>query len=159
MADDKRRKKVLAVASLGGHWVQLLRLTAEFEPRYDMVYVSTNPGADSMLAADGAPFYCIKDFSRTTPWRIFSVFRNLFSIIRRERPDVVLTTGAAPGLVAVIAARLTGRRAIWVDSIANASTLSASGKVASLLTPYAFTQWSYLAGKRVKYAGAIFSNI
>lgn len=152
------KKRVLAVASLGGHWVQLLRLTAELSSRYEITYVSTNPGADSMLP-DGAEFLHVKDFNRTDVWRIFPVLFSMVRIIRRIKPDVVLTTGAAPGLVAVIAARLTGCKAIWVDSIANAATLSASGKVAALLTPWTFTQWQHLAGRRVKYAGSIFSDL
>lgn len=35
------RKKILAVASIGGHWVELLRITRPLEGRYEVVYMST----------------------------------------------------------------------------------------------------------------------
>lgn len=36
-------KKILAVASIGGHWVQLLRITRPLEEHYEVVYMSTHP--------------------------------------------------------------------------------------------------------------------
>lgn len=33
------QKKILAVASIGGHWVQLLRIARPLEKRYEVVYM------------------------------------------------------------------------------------------------------------------------
>ena len=38
---EAKRKKILAVASIGGHWVQLLRIAHPLEERYEVVYMST----------------------------------------------------------------------------------------------------------------------
>ena len=57
------------------------------------------------------------------------VLWQLVRILIRERPDVVVTTGAAPGFVALAAAKLLlGCRTIWIDSIANAERLSSSAR-------------------------------
>ena len=53
----------------------------------------------------------------------------------RLRPDVVITTGAAPGYFAVRIGKLLGARVVWVDSIANAEELSLSGPEGRLLCP------------------------
>lgn len=42
------QKKILAVASIGGHWVQLLRIARPLEKRYEVVYMSTHPKCKSM---------------------------------------------------------------------------------------------------------------
>lgn len=66
-------------------------------------------------------------------------------IVIRERPDVVVTTGAAPGLVVLALARLLGARTVWVDSIANAERLSLSGRLAEGRADLVLTQWPELA--------------
>ncbi len=74
----------------------------------------------------------------------------------REKPDVVITTGAAPGLVAVFIAMLMRKRTIWIDSIANVAHLSLSGRIASHFVSRTYTQWQDLATERVLFAGNIF---
>ena len=51
-------KRILAVASSGGHWVQLTRLRPAFEG-HDVAYVTTNPGHRSGCGA--ARFYAVRD--------------------------------------------------------------------------------------------------
>ena len=63
----------------------------------------------------------------------------------RHRPDVVLSTGAAPGFFAILFGKLLGARTIWVDSIANAEQLSLSGKKAGRFADLWLTQWPHLA--------------
>lgn len=73
-----------------------------------------------------------------------------------EKPDAVITTGAAPGLVAVFIARLMRKRTVWIDSIANAAHLSLSGRIASHFVSRTYTQWPDLATGRVLFAGNVF---
>ena len=137
--------------------MQLLRLCAELRGRYDIAYVSTNPGAAAMLP-EGARLHCVSDFSRWDAWRLPAVAWQLWRIIGRERPRALITTGAAPGLVAVAVARLRGVRTLWIDSIANAATLSGSGKLARRLAHGVFTQWPALAAGGIEYHGSVFGS-
>ncbi|MBD5163997.1 MAG: oligosaccharide biosynthesis protein Alg14 [Bacteroidales bacterium] len=146
-------KKIVAAASFGGHWVQLLRLTVPMEANCTVVYLSTDSQCAGMV--EGRRFYTLKDFSRWNPWRLIPALIHAWRILYRERPDAVLTTGAAPGLVVVAAARLLGIRTVWVDSVANADCLSMCGRIASRLAHRTFTQWSHLADDKVKYAGNV----
>jgi UDP-N-acetylglucosamine:LPS N-acetylglucosamine transferase len=74
----------------------------------------------------------------------------------RTRPDVVISTGAAPGLFGILFGRLVGARTIWIDSIANAEKLSLSGRIASRIAHIALTQWPHLAAtRRPSYRGSI----
>ena len=45
------------------------------------------------------------------------------------RPNLVISTGAAPGVIGVVLGRLFLAKTIWVDSIANAEELSLGGKI------------------------------
>lgn len=148
-------RPVLAVASLGGHWMQMLRVCGELEKRAPVCYVTTNAGAASMLAP-GASLDVVTDFSRSELWRLPRSLWQMWRIVRRRRPRAIITTGAAPGLMAIAVGRLCGCRTLWIDSIANAATLSGSGKVARRLAHSVFTQWPALADGRVEYHGNTF---
>ncbi|MDE7388716.1 MAG: oligosaccharide biosynthesis protein Alg14 [Muribaculaceae bacterium] len=155
--DTTSARPVLAVASLGGHWMQLLRICGELERSVPVTYVTTNPGAAAMLPA-GATLDVVPDFSRWDAWRLPAVMWRMWRIIRRRRPRAVITTGAAPGLIAVAVGRLCGCRTLWIDSIANAATLSGSGKMARRVAHKVFTQWPGLATDGVEYHGNTFGK-
>lgn len=152
--DKKNRKtKIMAVASWGGHLVQLNRVIRPFESKYDIVYLSTAKEAKAAKYKKG--MYVINDFSRSN-WRaIFGSINMCRRIIKREKPDLVISTGAAPGLSAIIVAKMMGLRTLWIDSIANADRLSLCGRIASHIATTTLTQWPHLQSKRVKYAGTV----
>jgi hypothetical protein len=66
-------------------------------------------------------------------------------LVYRLRPDVVVSTGAAPGYFGVRFGKWLGARVIWVDSIANAEELSMSGAKAGAFVDIWLTQWPHLA--------------
>ena len=73
----------------------------------------------------------------------------------RERPDVVVSTGAAPGYLALRCAKLLGARTVWIDSVANVEELSLSGRIASTKADLCLTQWPHLAAGPVGYEGSV----
>lgn len=86
-------------------------------------------------------------------WKSVAPFFSYLKIIRKEKPEAIITTGAAPGLMAIVAGRLSGVKCLWIDSIANASELSDSGKMARRLANRIFTQWKHVAQPDVEYHG------
>jgi len=146
----------MAIASGGGHWVQLMRLRPAWEG-LDVFYVSLDPS--SAVDVPGHRYYTIRDASRKQKWAFLLVAASLLRILLRERPAVVITTGSAPALVAIALARkLFGARTIWIDSIANAERLSTSGQKAGAVADIWLTQWPALTegeGRRPEHWGAV----
>ncbi|MCY4180638.1 MAG: UDP-N-acetylglucosamine--LPS N-acetylglucosamine transferase [Litoreibacter sp.] len=137
---------VLAVASKGGHWRQLNAMAGAFS-QYDVRFVSTDPE----LAE-----FCISECSRTEWWRGFVVAFQMIMIMWRLRPDVVVSTGALPGLVALVIARLFRARTVWIDSIANTESMSLSGRLSRPFAGLWLTQWPDVSRKTgAIYAGAV----
>lgn len=138
----QRRPRILAISSGGGHWVQLLRLRPAFEGA-DVVFATVNEGYRADVGE--GEFRVICDGNRSNK---LALARSAWSIIRlllSVRPEVVITTGAAPGYFAVRFGKLLGMRTIWVDSIANAEELSMSGSKAGGCVDLWLTQWAHLA--------------
>ncbi len=152
ISNDADKPVVLAVASFGGHLVQLMRMMRPVSDACRLVYVST--------AEEGRPegehnFYLVQDFSRTNFCRAFGQIKRLFAIMRREKPDMIISTGAAPGLIGLLVGRLMGIHTIWIDSVANADRLSLCGRIAVHIADRTLTQWPHLAAKKVEYHGNV----
>lgn len=145
--------KVFAVASVGGHWIQLLRIAKPLEKEFDVAYLSTHEKCGAMV--DGHRFYKIPDFSRWDAYKVFPAFFKCISILRKEKPKMIITTGAAPGLVCILAGKCLGIKSVWIDSIANVAHLSFSGKIASKIATRTYTQWEVLKDSQTFYAGNV----
>jgi UDP-N-acetylglucosamine:LPS N-acetylglucosamine transferase len=141
--ERKKRPKIMAIASGGGHWVQMRRVIPAFDG-LDVFYVSVDPS--SATDVTGFTYYAIRNVSRRDRFGFAVLVAQLLRILIRERPDVVITTGAAPGLVALALAKTLFRaRTIWIDSIANVERLSSSGRQARRVADVWLTQLQHLA--------------
>ena len=142
MAPTKRRPRILAVASGGGHWMQMLRLRPAFSD-CDVEFATVDPAA----AADVAParLWTFCDSNRDTKLRVVWTTLQLAWIVLRVRPDVIVSTGAAPGYLAIRLGKLLGARGMFIDSIANASELSMSGRMVRRHADRMLTQWPDVA--------------
>ncbi|MFI4915944.1 MAG: hypothetical protein ACIAS6_05480 [Phycisphaerales bacterium JB060] len=145
MADrktSKRPPRVLAIASGGGHWVQLLRLRPAWEGAR-VTYVSVRPAYASDVP--GETFIAINDATRWDKVGLARMAFKLMAIMLLKRPNVVISTGAAPGYFAIRLGKLIGARTIWLDSIANVEELSMTGKLVRDHATLWMTQWPHLA--------------
>lgn len=149
-----QRRRVLLVASGGGHWVQLLRLRMAWEG-HDVAYVTVQRDYEAEVAP--ARFHVVADATRWDRLKLVKMVLQILWILLRERPHVVVTTGAAPGAVALRLARLLGARTVWIDSIANVEALSMSGAKVGPGTDLWLTQWPHLAGGDAgpRYEGSV----
>ena len=150
-----RRKKILAISSGGGHWIELLRLRPAFRGHF-VVYATVSEDCRSQI--DNAPLRVIPDVTRWDRWGLVRTAGSVLRVLLEERPDIVVSTGALPGYFGVLLAKrvLRGARTIWVDSLANAEELSMSG---ARIGPHAdlwLTQWPELARPQgPRYAGTV----
>jgi UDP-N-acetylglucosamine:LPS N-acetylglucosamine transferase len=147
------RPKVLAVASGGGHWVQMLRIKQAFEG-CDVVYVTVHESY--RLQVPGHSFYVVSDANRLDKMGLIKAAGRLAKIVWNERPDIVVSTGAAPGYLALRLGRMLGARTIWLDSIANVEELSMSGSRIGHFADLWLTQWPHLARPNgPRYEGSV----
>ncbi|WP_078083245.1 hypothetical protein [Microbulbifer mangrovi] len=147
-------KKVLLISSSGGHWIQLSRLVPRLES-CDLYFASTDKSYKETVP-DGH-FYYIQDASRTdTIIKIAKQALQVLITLIRVNPQVVITTGAAPGFFAVFFAKKLGKKTIWIDSIANVWEISMSGARALKHADLLLTQWQHLDSKvGAKYFGSV----
>jgi UDP-N-acetylglucosamine:LPS N-acetylglucosamine transferase len=141
------------VASGGGHWVQLLRLAPALEGQ-EVTYVTVARGyLDDVRPQRG---HVINDATRWNKFGLVRMALRILWILVRTRPDVVISTGAAPGYFALRMGRWFGARTIWVDSIANVERMSMAGQQVRKYADLWLTQWEHLAEEDgPSFAGAV----
>lgn len=142
MTDHPHGKRILAVCSSGGHWMQMRRLLPALSG-HRLALASVHPeDAGEVHQADT---YVIRDASRWEPGGVLVVAWQIAGVLWRVRPEIIVSTGAAPGLFALALGKLTGARTAWIDSLANVERVSLSGRLARPFADLYLTQWEHLA--------------
>ncbi|MBS0262441.1 MAG: UDP-N-acetylglucosamine--LPS N-acetylglucosamine transferase, partial [Planctomycetes bacterium] len=106
-------------------------------------YATVGPCDPAAVAP--APVHLIPDANARRPFRMVWLILRMAWLLLKVRPDVVVTTGAAPGYVAIRLAKLLKAKTVFVDSIANAEKLSLSARLAIPHADVTLTQWPELA--------------
>ena len=147
--------KICLVASGGGHLTELLRLSESWR-QYETCFVTTVPVVRDNLQTSGN-VYVVGECNRQYPMRVLRVFLKCVRIALKERPGVVISTGAAAGCMICFLAKITGARIVWIDSITNVRQISLSGKMVRCIADLFLVQWPELAKKynKVEYLGAV----
>ena len=147
----KRKKKLLAIASGGGHWIQLNRLSPSWK-NLEVFYASTMPGTEkalfenARLSGQAIPrYFSLPEANQWQKLKLILLVAKIAMLLVRIRPDFVLTTGAAHGYFAIRLGKLLGARTIWIDSIANAEEMSGSGRMVKAHADIWLTQWPHIA--------------
>ncbi len=146
-------KKVLAIASGGGHWKQLMLIKDAFANN-KVKYVTTIEG----LAAESgiSEYVIVKDSNQNEKIAVLICLFQIIFIMIKFRPHIVVTTGAAPGVLGIFVGRLIGSKTIWVDSVANSERLSMGGKISKKFAHIVLTQWEHLAEENIFFKGSVF---
>lgn len=150
---NNKPKRVLAVASGGGHWQQLQLLRPAFAA-HDVMFLTTLENLPEQFGA--LPAAIVPDCSRDDKRGMLKSVCAIGWQIAKYRPHVVISTGALPGVIALAWGRLSGARTIWVDSVANAEEFSMSGRYARRFAHLWLSQWEHVADAAgADYAGAV----
>ncbi len=150
---DKLR--ICLAASAGGHTSQLLKL-AESWKGHETFCVTTTAVVTDKLCKYGK-VYVVGECNREYPLRVIRVFVRCVNIIFRERPDVVISTGAAVGCIVCFLSKLLGAKVVWFDSITNVERISLSGRMVRYIADLFLVQWPDLSKQysKVEYVGAV----
>jgi len=151
---DARRPLLCLAASGGGHVRQILDLQPLWQD-YPHFFVTEDTALGRSIATrsetEFVPHFAIGQARLGQPFKMArAAMRNMwqaFGIIRRRRPDIVITTGAGSQLFVVLWARLRGATIILVDSFARFDRPSAFARLAGPLAHFRFAQSAVSAEK------------
>ncbi len=153
--NNRKKLRICLAASAGGHISQLLKL-AESWKGHETFCVTTTEVVREKLSRFGA-VYVVGECNRQHLLRVVKVLMRCIKIMVKEKPDVVLSTGAAAGCLLCLLGKILGAKVIWIDSITNVERISLSGRMVRCVADLFLVQWPELAGqyKKVEFVGTV----
>ena len=171
---DRDSRKRLLIALGGGGWHrELARILERFDPEeFQYLYVyGHHSGSHSCRALpvphDG-PRFPIRypGPTRKTPLRFLAnplrlavSFFEAFGILRKARPEVVLTLGSAIAIPLLVAAKVYKTKTIFIESLTRVEQLSLTGRIVHHLhlADRFYVQWARIAQRypNTVFAGAV----
>ena len=158
MVGDDSLKKVCFIASSGGHYEQLMMLK-DLMNKYDSFIVTEKTEYSSSI--QGRKTYLIKQVNRKEILFIYNMVVNFFKslgIFLKERPDVVISTGALSVIPMCIIAKVFRRKIIFIESFAKVTSPTMTGKFIYKFADQFYIQWEELRSvyKNAIYKGGIY---
>jgi UDP-N-acetylglucosamine:LPS N-acetylglucosamine transferase len=130
---------VLLVCSSGGHLTQLYNLRSWWE-HVDRTWVTFDkPDATSLLEGERA----VWAFHPTTR-NVWNLLRNAllaWRVVRRSRPDLIISSGAAVAFPFFVMGKLHGARTVYVEVFDRMDSATMTGRLCYPLSDRFLLQW------------------
>lgn len=139
--EEKNMKKICFIASSGGHFEQIMMLKPLME-KYKSFIVTEK--TNYSVSNSDIPFYYLKQVNRHEAKFILYMLINTIKtlgIFFKERPDVVISTGALATIPMCIIAKLFRKKIIFIESFAKINSPTLTGKLVYKFADQFYVQW------------------
>lgn len=140
------KKNVLFIASTGGHLDELLQLAPMFS-KYDYHIITEKTKSNVTLTKKyhdkiGFLVYGTKDHIWSYPFKlIYNCFKSLYFYLKFH-PDYIITTGTHTAGPMCCIGKILGSKIIYIETFANMTTKTATGRILYLIADKFIVQWS-----------------
>ncbi len=131
--------KICLVGSSGGHLTHLY-LLKEWWEKHDRFWVTFDKEDARSLLKDEKAFWCYYPTNRN----IKNLIRNAFLAVRilsKERPDIIISSGAAPAIPFFYIGKIFGSKLIYIEVYDRIDTPTITGRVVYPITDRFIIQW------------------
>jgi UDP-N-acetylglucosamine:LPS N-acetylglucosamine transferase len=149
---------LMLVCSSGGHLQQMLALKPVWE-RYRHVWVTFDKSDTRSLLSEERVVYAHSPTNRNAK----NLLRNLvlaWTVLRKVRPRILLTTGAGVAVPFAWIGRLLGVKIVYVESFTRIEGPSLTGRLVGPIAHRSYVQWPEMEQlvPRAQYAGNVFAR-
>ena len=151
---QKNKFKICFVSSSGGHYEQLRQLKP-LAKKYDAFWVTEHTdfacGADYYLDTVGSNDRLVLIKMAIIGWKAIHIWL-------KEKPDMVVTTGALIAIPFLFLGKITGKKTVYIETFARVEDCSKAGRFAYKIADLFIYQWKSLAKLYPKgvYGGSIY---
>ena len=148
-------KKICFIASTGGHYEQLMMLKPLMD-KYDSFIVTEKTGYS--VIKDDRKIYYLNQVNRHEKTFIFRMMANTLKSIKiffKERPDVIISTGALSTIPMCVFAKVLKKKIIFIESFAKVTSPTLTGKLIYKFADQFYVQWEQM---KECYPKAIFKG-
>ena len=143
--NKKKKKKVMFISSTGGHLSEMLQLKSMFN-KYDYHIVTEKTKSTKSLK---------KEYKERIDYLVYGTKHELFKyifkfsynilksllIFIKVRPKYIITTGTHTAVPMCFIGKAFGAKIIFIETFANSSTRTESGKIIYKIADLFIVQW------------------
>lgn len=148
-------KKICFIASSGGHFEQIMMLKPLIQ-KHDSFVVTEK--TNYSVSNEDIPFYYLKQVNRHEIKFIYYIIINSIKTLKiflKEKPDVVISTGALYTIPMCLLAKIFRKKLIFIESFAKIKYPTLTGKLIYKFADQFYVQWEEM--KKV-YPEAIYKG-
>ncbi len=145
--------KLALVTSTGGHLLEMVNLKPAWEQHERLWITFPLEDAKTLLQEERVVWA-----HHPTNRNLKNLIKNLFlawKVLRKERPDVVISTGAGVAVPFLWIGKLLGMKTVYLECITRIHSVSMAGKMILPVVDKFYGQWEEIAAlhKKIDYEG------
>ena len=153
-----KKKKICFAASSGGHLEEIACLKPIAE-KYDSFLLTEYGGFNPITI--GEKTYYISQINRREKafaLKFLKLFFDSLWILLREKPDIIISTGALATCPICVIGKILGIKIIYIESFARVENASLTGRLMYKIADLFIVQWKELLSiyPNAVYRGSIF---
>lgn len=145
--------KIALVCSQGGHVTEMLFLMEAFKDHEYFFITYNDPNVKQLKYKK----FLLDDVG-FNPCKMMILSIRIFKILQKEKPDVIISTGAEIAIPCFFQAKIMGIKTIYIESWCRVKSKSKTGRILYYFSDIFLVQWPELLkryGKKAVYEGAV----
>jgi len=145
--------KIMLVCNGGGHLTEMLFLMKAFEGNDVLFLTYDDPRIKNLEYRK----YVIENIGTNISKMIKMSFK-IFKILRKEKPNLIISTGSEIAIPSFILAKFFRIKTIYIESWCRVKTRSGTGRILYYFSDIFLVQWPNLLkkyGKKARYEGGV----
>ncbi|HLC51525.1 MAG TPA: PssD/Cps14F family polysaccharide biosynthesis glycosyltransferase [archaeon] len=147
--------KICLACSAGGHYVEIMMLKELFG-KHDHFFITVERENTKDLPKRSRAYF-VEDTGKSMV-KMLKNFSQTWKIIAKEKPDVVISTGAGAAIAACLIGKFMGSKIVFLESYCRIFAPSRSGRFVYRFADLFLVQWEKMLKfyPKAKYWGAVF---
>ena len=145
--------KIMLVCNNGGHLNEMLFLMEAFEGHDVFFIIYDDPRAKQLKYKK----YVMESIG-TNSWKMLKGFFKTIKILKKERPNLIISTGSEIAIPSFILARFLKIKTIYIESWCRVKTRSGTGRILYYFSNVFLVQWENLLkkyGRKARFEGGV----
>ena len=145
--------KIGLICNMGGHLTEMLFLMESFKG-HEIFFITYEDPRVKQLNFNK---YIIENIGKN-PYKMIKAFFKIFKILRKEKPNLIISTGSEIAIPSFFLANITCIKSIYIESWCRVINKSGTGRILYYFADVFLVQWKDLLekyGKKALYVGGV----
>ncbi len=145
--------KIGLICNFGGHLTEMLLLMDAYDGHEIFFITYAEPRTNQLKYKT-----YLLEYIGLNKWKLLMSFFPIFNILRKEKPNLLISTGSEIAIPGFILGKIMGVNTIYIESWSRVNNKSGTGRILYFFADVFLVQWQELLkkyGKKAQYKGGV----